>query len=215
MKQAVARVELVPSLPPPKSPGPQRDRDVGKAIQQQTRHVGFELIPWRLQPLELPPLRRTRPPRTTLTTWDIRVRRYTSPREAFILPTLLSPLPPSPSPFVGDTTRRDARTQTLPPSRVHRGTQVASTDTADKGTDSEWETQSVASQTEPPEPERSYTPPGTPPALRRNKRAKSAPHSTSSAQARAPRHSRSQYGPVRWTLTRPSISWCERATPKE
>ena len=187
MKPRITRIELVPSLPPPKSPGPQRDRDVGKAEQQHTRHVGFELIPWRLEPLELPPLRRTRPPRVTLTTWDIRVRRYTSPREVFTLPALLSQLPPSPSAEAG--TLRHKETQTLPPSRVHRGIQAISTQTADKGTDSEWETLSVASQTEPHEPERSYTPPGTPPNLRRVKRAKSAPPRASDVR-RAGAHSK-------------------------
>ena len=188
------------SLPLPRSPRETVQRDPDDQPTGRVRHVGFALREWKLQRIALPPLRLTRPPRTTLTKWDIRVRRYTSPRESWDIPPLLSPLPPSPNP---QTNRREAGTQTLPPSRVTRGTQ-ASTSSEDRGTDAEWETTSVGSQTDSPsEFERSHTPPGTPPAWRRAGRARSAPFV---GQTRKPE----QYGPVRWTRTQPSISWRER-----
>ena len=39
--------------------------------------VGFEFQPWKLHQIALPPARLTRPTRSTLTTWDILIRRYT------------------------------------------------------------------------------------------------------------------------------------------
>ena len=222
LRPRIVKVEQV-SLLPPRSPGPswhgQNDRSLRDALRRSPAdepargplRVGFTLQPWRLQQLELPPLRRTRPPRDTLSTWDIRVRRYTSPRDSWVLPPLLSPLPPSPS--TPSCSRSDKETQTLPQSRVRRGTQTSPPRTADRGTTYEWDTTSVGSQTEE---ERSYTPPGTPPAWRqarrtvaeaqrrRTTRAKSAPHRTD--------HEAEKYGPVRWTATSSPISWRERKT---
>ncbi|KMQ88177.1 protein cbr-spd-5, partial [Lasius niger] len=111
------------SLPPPTSPGPERqDSTAGSPTLSRTRterHVKWSFLPWKLARLELSPPRRTRPLRNLLTTWDIRVRRYTSPRETWEVPHLLSPLLASP-------TRSDIRdTQTAQPAHVHRGTQAS------------------------------------------------------------------------------------------
>jgi len=144
---------------------------------------------WRLTPLHLSPPRRTRPPKEFLATWDIRVRRPTSP--FWKPPMLLSPLRESPS-------RR--------PARVHRGVQCHYA-TTERGTQSTGDWKSSADeqaelptpkesrstqadaptteerQTQTGSPERSYTPPGIPPALRR-------------------------WGPR--TTTQPTIEWRER-----
>jgi len=145
--------------------------------------------PWRLTPLDLSPPRRTRPPRGFLATWDIRVRRPTSP--FWRPPGLLSPLREPAS-------KRSAR--------VHRGVQCCC-DTRDRATQSstQWEassddedrtplrresrsTRAEATrdqQTQTSSLERSYTPPGTPSALRR-------------------------WGPRKVTATLPHIEWRER-----
>ncbi|XP_024884676.1 E3 ubiquitin-protein ligase Hakai-like [Temnothorax curvispinosus] len=131
---------------------------------------------WKLIRLESPSRPLTRPPRALLTTWDIRLRCYTSPR--YTVPPLLSPLPRSP----GDL--RHQGTQTVPPTRVHKGLEVRPpTSCIETQTDSEWEapteekgTQACspslehqATQTEDPDSadQGTYTPPGTPPAWRK------------------------------------------------
>ncbi|KMQ82912.1 hypothetical protein RF55_21487, partial [Lasius niger] len=139
------------------------------------------------------------------------VRRYTSPRETWEVPHLLSPLPSSP-------TRSGTRaTQTAQPARVHRGTQVStSTPHVDQATqsDSDWEpiTRSSATQTEDAieptvrEASPSYTPPGTPPTLRRARSAPIKPPGRS-------RTSRSRWGPAKFTRTEPVIAYQERRRP--
>ena len=87
---------------------------------------------WKLIPLDLPPVRRTRPPRVFLQPEDVRVWRYTSLRYTEA-PSLLSSLARSPA------GRRHQQTQTVPRSRVTRGTQCRQEDSG-----SEWEA--------PPEP---------------------------------------------------------------
>ncbi|XP_018403701.1 PREDICTED: mediator of RNA polymerase II transcription subunit 15-like [Cyphomyrmex costatus] len=44
------------------------------------RKVTLQLAAWKLHRLDIPPPARTRPPRYCLYPWDLRVRRYTSPR---------------------------------------------------------------------------------------------------------------------------------------
>jgi len=139
---------------------------------------------WKLTPLQLSPPRRTRPPKDFLTTWDVRVRRPTSP--FWKPPSLLSPLREPPQ----------------RPARVHRGTlcRPSTCDQATQGGPS-WETSSEDEAAQPNErvsagtqvneadleddQERSYTPPGTPPALR-------------------------HWGPRRHTSTQPTLEWRER-----
>ena len=158
-------------------------------------------VQWKLIRLDSPPWPLTRPPRDLLTTWDVRLRRYTSPR--YSVPPLLSPLPLSPGDF------HHQGTQTLPPSRVHRGLQVQPpTSGTEVQTDSEWEAPTVdkgtqayipspsgtqATQTEESELEESgtTTPPGTPPAWRR-------PGPGGNRQA------------LHRTHTRPCLLWSER-----
>ncbi|KAM0730379.1 hypothetical protein ACS0PU_002708 [Formica fusca] len=188
-------------LPPPISPGPvlRTGHPAEPPTDSSTRrHISWSFREWKLQPLELSPVRFTRPGRDFLATWDVRVRRYTSPTYGWSYPPCLSPLPPSPAPYA-----RDHETQTNPVCRVHRGTQsrastsekatqVTDTSTCDRATQSDlsdWEesTRTSATQTdEPTQPERSYTPPGTPPALR------------------------TKWGPPRYTSTTPSLQWRER-----
>ncbi|XP_029674528.1 uncharacterized protein LOC115242404 [Formica exsecta] len=97
---------------------------------------------WYLEPPRL-----TRPTRFFLKTWDIRLRRYTSPREAWTAPPLLSPLPASPTRPV---TRE---TQTIPPSRVRRGVQAGPPSGVNQASqsDSDWEpsTRVSSTQTDP------------------------------------------------------------------
>jgi hypothetical protein len=107
---------------------------------------------WRLVPLELPPTILTRPPRLFLAEKDRRIWRYTSPRFRGI-PRLCS-LPLSPAKRRLD----NASTQTDRPARVHRGVQAD-----EKPSDSEWETEDKASQTDIPTP--AETPPLEPPAV--------------------------------------------------
>ncbi|XP_071579209.1 uncharacterized protein [Temnothorax nylanderi] len=187
-------------LPPRKvvtSTNPRSSLPPKYPAQQQDPHP----VTWRLIPLDLPPVRYTRPPKELITRWDVRVRRSTSPR--WTVPTLLSPLPPSP----GDKT--DQGIQTIPPARVHRGTQyLPRCADYESQTDSDWETSDLSSeratQTDPPkprtsrhtqteEPERPFTPPGTPPAWRRLNR----------------------WGqqPLHRTQAQPSITWSERPSP--
>ncbi|KMQ83136.1 hypothetical protein RF55_20827 [Lasius niger] len=134
------------------------------------------------------------------------------PRETWEVSRLLSPLLALP-------TRSDTRaTQTAQPARVHRGTQATtSTPRVDQATqsDSDWEptTRTSATQTEDAadpairEASPSYTPPGTPPALRR---ARSAPIKPQ----RRPRPSRtSRWGLVKFTRAEPVIAYRERQRP--
>ncbi|XP_018392754.1 PREDICTED: extensin-like [Cyphomyrmex costatus] len=60
-----------PPTPPAVPPGPQ-----ATAVKKVT----LQLAAWKLHPLDIPPPARTRPPRYYLHPWDLRVRRYTSPR---------------------------------------------------------------------------------------------------------------------------------------
>ena len=196
------------SQPPPQSPGNERievaERPATPAGVRVERHVHWSLLPWTLTRLELRPPRLTRPPRHLLTTWDVRIRRYTSPRETWVVPPLISPLHASPTPPTSTAT------QTAAPARVHRGTQarvvVRSVDQATQS-DSDWEPPltSAATQTETPGPDppelRSHTPPGLPPA---RERARSAPAPTGITARR------SRWGPLRRTRTKPSITYRER-----
>ncbi|XP_029659408.1 uncharacterized protein DKFZp434B061-like [Formica exsecta] len=187
-------------LPPPSSPGP--SLRTGHPVKPPTsastrRHLSRSFQEWKLQPLELSPVRFTRPGRDFLTTWDVRVRRYTSPTYGWNYPPRLSPLPPSPA----ANEHRHQETQTAPSCRIHRGTQSLSS-TSEKATQvtnittcerttqsdlSDWEEAPRSNQPdEPPLPERSYTSPGTPPALR------------------------TRFGPPRYTSTDPPLQWRER-----
>ncbi|XP_072745815.1 uncharacterized protein [Anoplolepis gracilipes] len=94
---------------------PQEPPDVPVA---PARRVGFSLLPWKLARIELPQVARTIPPRSLLTPWDIRVRRYTSPSYLGEYPTLLSPLPLS----LERRTSTDKATQTQR-GTTNRGTQ--------------------------------------------------------------------------------------------
>ncbi|RLU23303.1 hypothetical protein DMN91_003507 [Ooceraea biroi] len=82
------------------------------ALTVQPQRTCLQLRNWRLIPLELPPPRRTRPSRQTLTPWDVRVRRNTSPSCRPWAPAPLSPLPPSPARETAQqATGRDKREQ--------------------------------------------------------------------------------------------------------
>jgi len=156
------------------------------AVKPAASPLSPELVSsqWKLIPLQLSPPRRTRPPRDFLTTWDVRVRRLTSP--FWKPPSLLSPLREPP--------RR--------PAQVHRGIlcRPSTCDQATQGGPS-WETSSDDEADQPSErtstgtqvveadleddQERPYTPPGTPPSLRR-------------------------WGPRKHTSTQPTLEWRER-----
>ncbi|XP_070152032.1 serine/arginine repetitive matrix protein 1-like [Polyergus mexicanus] len=225
------------SIPPPKSPGNERTGGIESRQSPEPlpkeRHVGWSLLPWRLIPLDLGPPRLTRPTRFFLKTWDIRLRRYTSPREAWTAPPLLSPLPASPTRSV---TRE---TQTLPPSRVHRGVQAAPPSGVDQASqsDSDWEpTTSVSStQTDPedtarstatttelkpssrqpsPRPKASSTRSRKTPQheLKPSSRAPSTqPKAASTGHRRPSKTARyEQWGPLQQTRSTPSITWSER-----
>lgn len=99
----------------PRSPGP----NIRRSTQEKpaAKRVAFQLLPWKLTTVNLNDRSLTRPPRYLLHIWDIRVRRYTSPTGPWSVPTVLSPLPPSP---IASLTRS---TQTQLP-RVHRGVQA-------------------------------------------------------------------------------------------
>ncbi|XP_018402100.1 PREDICTED: bromodomain-containing protein 4-like [Cyphomyrmex costatus] len=62
-----------PTLPTPPA-APQRPQSTA------ARKVTLQLATWKLERLDIPPPARTRPPRYCLHPWDLRVRRYTSPR---------------------------------------------------------------------------------------------------------------------------------------
>lgn len=105
-------------------------------------------------------------------------------------------------------------TQTLPTSKVHRGTQVSTLHLGlDQATqsDSDWEptTRSASTQTEdaarPTSPElRSYTSPGTSPAWKRCRSAL--------VEIRALSPEPGQWGPIQYTRTAPHIAYRERRT---
>lgn len=142
-----------------------------------------------MHPLELSPAHLTRPPRSLLTTWDIRIRRYTSPSYPGIVTACISP-PALTPPRRSD--HQEQATQTQPHSRVHRGTQHHSSAIQEQSTqssDSDWEktTRTAATQTEA-----TPTPPKASKAKRRN-----------STKPATPR--------LNWTHTRPSISWQEKS----
>jgi len=132
----------------PRSPGPVRQPCIPE--EAPIKRVAFQLLPWKLIPLELDPPRFTRPTRILLEPWDIRVRRYTSPTSLATPPQLLSPLPPSPR-----ARTRHVAVQTHS-AKVHRGLQVQPqyTDQATQS-DSDWEpsTSSVTTQTKQHTPE--------------------------------------------------------------
>ncbi|XP_018396887.1 PREDICTED: proline-rich protein 2-like [Cyphomyrmex costatus] len=66
-----------PTLPtPPTTPPAVPHRPQPTAA----RKVTLQLATWKLERLDIPPPARTRPPRYCLHPWDLRVRRYTSPR---------------------------------------------------------------------------------------------------------------------------------------
>ncbi|XP_011878409.1 PREDICTED: proline-rich receptor-like protein kinase PERK9 [Vollenhovia emeryi] len=103
----------------------------------------IEYLPWKLHKIELPPPRLTRPPRIFISPWDLRVRRFTSPR--YIQARLfspISPLPPSPR-----SPPRTVRCQT---------TQTSTTEVHTQGTQTRgWTTSESDSE---PEPECPYGP---------------------------------------------------------
>lgn len=183
--------------------------------------------------MDLEPPQLTRPTRFFLKTWDIRLRRYTSPREAWTAPPLLSPLPASPTHPV---TRE---TQTVPTSRVHRGIQAGPTPGVDQASqsDSDWEpsTRTSSTQTDPEVTARSTgtgndlkpSPPApslqpkavstrrgkTPqhdlkPSSRTPNTQPKAPSTGSRKQRKIARHE--QWGPVQHTCSTPSITWREK-----
>ena len=101
--------KLIPTrhlFSPPSSPEEQR-----RANHKE------KTIQWKLHPIDLPPLLRTRPPLATLNIWDVRARRELSPTASGTFPDLLSPLPPSPKRY------SEKAAQTIPPARIHRATQ--------------------------------------------------------------------------------------------
>ncbi|XP_018401844.1 PREDICTED: amelogenin-like [Cyphomyrmex costatus] len=59
------------------------------------RKVTLQLAAWKLHRLDIPPPARTRPPRYCLHPWDLRVRRYTSPRYLQAPPPARQPEPSS------------------------------------------------------------------------------------------------------------------------
>ncbi|XP_018397122.1 PREDICTED: basic salivary proline-rich protein 1-like [Cyphomyrmex costatus] len=64
----------LPTPPPTPPAAPQRPPSTA------ARKVTLQLATWKLERLDIPPPARTRPPRYCLHPWDLRVRRYTSPR---------------------------------------------------------------------------------------------------------------------------------------
>lgn len=140
---------------------------------------------WRLYPVEHSPRPLTRPPSCTLSLWDIRRARFTSPRYGGSIPPLLSPLKASPVSFTSTGTQMTTHQATV-------GTQTTQSD-------SEWEPSqptSVSKNIEPPtppsSPEGSYTPP---PVV--------IPERSYTPPLPPPQQ-------LKWTTTAPSISW----TPK-
>ncbi|KMQ86717.1 paraquat-inducible protein b, partial [Lasius niger] len=105
------------------SPGQYLRPDNEGTPVRRSKRVQWTLLGWKLQPLDLSPVHFTRPPRSLLTTWEIRVQRYSSPTGPWSVPPLLSPLPESSPARSGSTT---TGTQTAALSRIHRGTQYYS-----------------------------------------------------------------------------------------
>lgn len=150
LKRGVSRPapDFVPTRIPTRPRGPRRPRKALAVETPATRTSAAEkensppnldtpsspkpeeiVAEWKLIPIDLSPPRFTRPPRNELTTWDIRVRRLTSPRTLSILQEPISPLPSTPG-----------RNITLPSSRA---TQTESTTTTEKETQAcAWETSS-------------------------------------------------------------------------
>ncbi|XP_018407145.1 PREDICTED: vegetative cell wall protein gp1-like [Cyphomyrmex costatus] len=64
----------LPTPPPTPPAAPQRPQSTA------ARKVTLQLATWKLERLDIPTPARTRPPRYCLHSWDLRVRRYTSPR---------------------------------------------------------------------------------------------------------------------------------------
>lgn len=141
---------------------------------------------WSLQIAEYRQRPCTRPPRSTLSPWDVRVARFTSPRYSSSTPSLLSPLEGSPRGHASRATQTTAL-------NVAIGTQTTQSD-------SEWEGPSQTSieivgealpPTPPESPERSYTPP----PLLIAERSYTPPLPTS----------------LYWTKSTPIISWKPKA----
>lgn len=191
-----------PSRPlPPRSPGADLRQRADQESTQPTsdrakKRVQWSLLPWKLEPLEIPAATFTRPPRCLLATWDIRLRRYTSPSYPGTVPALLTPpalTPPRSGAKKGG--RQERATQTDRRSLVHRGTQQHQPQTRERATqssDSDWEatTKTTATQTEAIQHR----------ASTRLRRAASTPAK--------PRVS-SEHGSLKWTKTTPQISWRE------
>ncbi|XP_026823534.1 mucin-5AC-like [Ooceraea biroi] len=75
-------VSRAPSTPEPTSPpaSPVAGTSGSFSEDEPKSRVCEDILPWTLREIQLSPPRRTRPPRDTLDTWDIRTRRLTSPR---------------------------------------------------------------------------------------------------------------------------------------
>ncbi|XP_011858721.1 PREDICTED: uncharacterized protein DKFZp434B061-like [Vollenhovia emeryi] len=116
-----------PSKPAPAKASPRRGRP---------RLPCIEYRPWKLHKIELPPPRLTRPPRIFISPWDLRVRRFTSPR--YIQARLFSPISPlPPSPRSPPRTVRCQATQTSTTAVRTQGTQTRGWTTSESDSEPE------------------------------------------------------------------------------
>ncbi|RLU18398.1 hypothetical protein DMN91_008755 [Ooceraea biroi] len=104
---------------PASSDAPPAKRESFQPSSIRPQRICLQLRGWKLIPLELPRQPLTRPPRLSLTPWDIRVRRNTSPRYLTWAPAPISPLLPSPAREI-----RETATQTTVRATQEQGTQT-------------------------------------------------------------------------------------------